>query len=313
MAFYLQRAFGDAADVLVFNDLRLVLDESGDAAQIDHLVVHRHGMAIVESKSVTTKVKVNAHGEWTRWWNGGWKGMASPVQQAQRQSEALRGLLQRHREELRDKKLFGLKQGGFKSCPIDVFIAISDGGMFDERSARPAGVMKAEAVADAVRELVERHRRAGTILGSIGSKPDDGMYLLTEAEVGRVRHFFLARNTARAPANAAGPVRAREEPPVGERARTPAGPAAEPPGSSDRAGAAACKHCGVREGEAQWGKYGYYLRCAACGKNTALEKRCGACGREARIRKEGARFWRECLVGEGGCGAAVVVWENGVS
>ena len=46
IAFYLKRAF-----------------EHGDAAQIDHLVFHRWGMILVESKSVTGTVRVNEHGE----------------------------------------------------------------------------------------------------------------------------------------------------------------------------------------------------------------------------------------------------------
>lgn len=300
MAFYLERGFGDTADVLVMNDLRLVLNESGDAAQMDHLIVHRHGMVIVESKSVTSRVTINAQGEWARWWNGKWKGMASPVEQARRQAEALRELLQGSRESLRDRKLFGLVQGGFRHCPIDIFIAISDDGMFDAGSVRPPGVLKAEAIVGEVRALFERHRKGASFLGGMNSKPDEGAYLLTDGELGRVTGFLLARHVPRAAATAA---------PAAPPLSTPA-PGGPPSRSSGTGAGGACKHCGGNEGEAQWGKYGYYLKCASCGKNTGLEKRCAACGREARIRKDGPRFWRECLVPEGGCGAAVVVWEN---
>ncbi len=65
MAFYLKRAFADDPNVYVFNDIRLQGDDD-DAAQIDHLVLHRHGFVIVESKSVSTGVAVNEHGEWVR-------------------------------------------------------------------------------------------------------------------------------------------------------------------------------------------------------------------------------------------------------
>ncbi|MCR9115470.1 MAG: NERD domain-containing protein, partial [bacterium] len=57
MAFYLRRAFGESSDVFVFNDLRIVRND--EVAQIDHLVLHRYGFAIVESKSITGTVEVN--------------------------------------------------------------------------------------------------------------------------------------------------------------------------------------------------------------------------------------------------------------
>ncbi|MCB9867417.1 MAG: NERD domain-containing protein [Phycisphaerales bacterium] len=35
----------------------------GHAAQIDHLIIHRYGMAIVESKSISGRVQTTPHGE----------------------------------------------------------------------------------------------------------------------------------------------------------------------------------------------------------------------------------------------------------
>ncbi len=310
MAHYLDREFGSAPGVLVFNDLRLELKDR-DAVQIDHLIMHKHGMVIVESKSVTTKVKINNHGEWMRW-NGRWEGMPSPIEQARRQAEGLRGLLDEHRERLRDKKILGLVRGTFRCCPIDLFVAISDHGMFDEGSFRPAEAKKAEAVAGAVREIVERHREAGSLIGML-TKPatDDGLYVLTTGEMERVREFLLSRHSPR-PGSRAGIRVARPEPraaaapPITGTSQGDAHPAASAAGT----GGMACRHCGGREGTARWGKYGYYLKCGACGKNTPLEKTCAGCGREVRIRKEGPRFWRECAAADGGGGASVVVWEN---
>ena len=60
MAFYLRRKFATSPDVRVFNNIRL--EKNGDAAQIDHLVLYKHGVIIIESKSVTSEVKINAQG-----------------------------------------------------------------------------------------------------------------------------------------------------------------------------------------------------------------------------------------------------------
>lgn len=117
MAFYLRRAFKDDPCVRVVNGLRVVYD--GEAAQIDHLVLHPYGLFVIESKSVTTKVKINKHGEWARWYNGSYSGMSSPILQAQRQADVLGDLL------LTQRNL---------SCAdliVDVIVAISDNGLIE--------------------------------------------------------------------------------------------------------------------------------------------------------------------------------------
>jgi hypothetical protein len=72
MAHYLHRAFATSADLYVINDLRLVdpeqpeQDGSPGVAQIDHLVLHRYGAFIVESKSVTGTPPIVGGGPGTR-------------------------------------------------------------------------------------------------------------------------------------------------------------------------------------------------------------------------------------------------------
>ena len=135
MAHYLKRAFGDAPDVHVFHNLRF--KHGSEVAQIDHLIFHRAGMIIVESKSVTSAVRINEREEWTRQWNGDWKGMPSPILQARRQADLLRNFLQAHKEELRGKVLLGLKQATFAAFMIDVLVAISDQGVVQHQGALP--------------------------------------------------------------------------------------------------------------------------------------------------------------------------------
>ena len=103
MAFYLKREFTASPEVRVFNNIRL--EKDNDAAQIDHLILYRHGVIIVESKSVTSEVRINAQGEWSRVWNGRPTGMPSPILQAQRQGDFLARYLQDHATQLLDKFL----------------------------------------------------------------------------------------------------------------------------------------------------------------------------------------------------------------
>ena len=111
MAHDLKRAFGDRPEVKILHNLRL--ERWGEVAQIDHLALHRHGMIVIESKSVTGQVSVNERGDWARHWNGGLRGMPSPVLQGQRQADLLHWLLDEHRTQLSGKMLLGKLQKGF--------------------------------------------------------------------------------------------------------------------------------------------------------------------------------------------------------
>ncbi|MEM1422937.1 MAG: nuclease-related domain-containing protein, partial [Planctomycetota bacterium] len=122
MAHYLAREFESASDVAVLHGLRLVDDTRTDVgggpmvAQIDHLVLHRCGALIVESKSCAGSVKIagssSGRDEWTIMTRREkrWRGMPSPIQQANRQAQVLRRVLQGRRDEVLGKALFGLMQ-----------------------------------------------------------------------------------------------------------------------------------------------------------------------------------------------------------
>lgn len=345
MAFYMQRAFGKDPEVVVLHDLRLVdpeqprPDGSPDAAQIDHLVLHRWGAFIVESKSCTEAVEVRGDGaggdEWRRLHDGTWQGFASPIAQGRRQGEFLRKVLQPHNTELKRKKIFGLRQGGFLNMPVQVVVAISDGGNIERRDGWTARtepfadhVAKADQVTEWIAGEIARHRKAAGLLSR-----EDGQYGIWDidpADLERVAEFLLARHeplrppTPSSPRNRdrAAPSAAAESRNARRRADAPeqrGETVAEnrPPASrsSPAAGvteaAPACRHCGGGELTAKWGKYGYYWSCAACEKNTPMPTVCSGCGAEGRygkdvrIRKDGPRYERVCE----GCGRKDLVWQ----
>ena len=203
MGFYLNRQFGESNNVFVFNDLRI--ERNGEVAQMDHLIVHQFGLIIVESKSVTGSITVNEHLEFERKTTG----IPSPIEQAKRQGQLLRLLLQDNKSKLRGK-IFGLKQGGFKNCPINIFVAISDTGKIRRvgRKTKIPELMKADQVSGAMHQLIEAHRKGGSIqygellLASMdaleGKKAKKkkqtnenlGNYKFKDAELEKVVHFL---------------------------------------------------------------------------------------------------------------------------
>ena len=147
MAFYLSRTFAKKPDHYVLNDLHII--HEGETAQMNHLLVTQYSLFIIESKSVHGKITINKSKEFVRSFNGKTQGMASPINQAEAQGKVLKSLLIGHKEQLREKALFGMLQWGFKYCPILIYVAISDTGDIDRKVVVPE-VFKADDVTKAL-------------------------------------------------------------------------------------------------------------------------------------------------------------------
>lgn len=310
MAFYLRRAFGESPDVFVINDLRLV--EGDDAAQIDHLVIHSAGAVIIESKSVTQKVRVNARGEWARIWDGHWKGMASPIMQARYQVDFLRAYLQKRKSVLRDKVLIGLVQGGFAYFDMSVLVAVSDQGIIERDAPELAPeALKADQVAFEVERIIARQVKAAGLGTAIFGKADDFRPSIRPHEVQRVVDLLLkehvplepveARDVQTVPVNkeVSGIVRraamvAPLPDPVPEAVAKPT-PVEPVVPESTQAGMAVgavgvCKACGASDLTILYGKFGYYWKCG-CGANTVINKTAPDGRQGKKLRKQGRDFF----------------------
>jgi hypothetical protein len=265
MAFYFKRFFGNDPDILVLNGIRLEAD--GDAAQVDHLVIHSHGLSIVESKSVHGKIQIKDDGQWIRWFNGNQsKGMASPITQARLQEKFFRNILGRasKNDEL------------FSKLPIDLYVAISDGGVILWPQSGPiAGVCKADQVPD---KIIESNCAKAQVPGGL---------TLTKTNREKIAAFLVAANIPLA----------RNEAPSGV-APVPV----EPPSTAAESTihnalhtstSNACKHCGSIELEIRYA-YTYFFYCLKCEKNTPIKAECPSCQAPAKLRKQKKEFWVEC-------------------
>ena len=325
MKHYLHRAFAADADLHLIHNLRLVdpdqpePDGSPGVAQIDHLLIHRNGAFIVESKSVHDELTIRSDGsggdEWTRRYKGKDHGFPSPIQQARRQAEFLRKFLQVHREQLLGiapvgtrmlmKLMEGTTQRGFRNMPIQIIVAVSDEGKITRvkgwrEPTEPfrTFVTKADLVPDKIRAEWATHKAASLL--SQKSTGDYGVWRMKDEEAGAVAQFLNAHNTAPSkPSEEPTPETPRATAVVGRAPKHTAAqtnaptreaaaehpPKAERPAPAERPAAAegepACKNCGGRNLSARSGRYGYYWSCNDCNTNTAMPTVC-ACGAVGR-------------------------------
>ncbi|WP_052384836.1 nuclease-related domain-containing protein [Cobetia amphilecti] len=237
VAFHLRRAFGDDPEVVIFNDLRLKHGEEN--AQIDHLVMHSFGFIIIESKSITGEVRVNAAGEWQRNYRGNWSGLKSPLRQAELQQDILKRLLIEHRTRLMNKTL-GL-QGGFAGRQWKVLCAVSSNAIVhrdDMAKGVSAQVVKPEFLHEQVSGLIGARSMVKRAL-LFDTRPE-----FTKDELERVSEFLLKQDARSRRAHAVESVRR-------EVSRRPQ-PAAKTPDAADSAASRwAINEGGVRESDSK--------------------------------------------------------------
>ena len=295
MAHYLDRHFGDHRSVHVLHDVRIEFE--GDRAQMDHVVLHPFGAAIVESKSVSTSVRINAAGEWERSWNGRWQGMPDPVLQGERQGLLLKRLLASKAADLLDKLAFGLVQGTFGFMAIDAFAAISDEGTIKRATRGQAPrALKADAVPNAVLATITGYKRANSILNLNLKQQFEAPRDFSKEEVLRVGHFLRTRHV--------------DDDSVVVDDVAPSPPptppiAARPNSANAEAGQArlVCKHCGGRDLDPRIGKFGPYGKCRTCDKNTSVRRDCPSCAADMRYERGAGGFVGTC----GSCGRTTSV------
>jgi transposase-like protein len=301
LAFYLRRAFVEDKDILVFNNLRF--ENNHDVAQIDHLILHKYGIIIIESKSVTTKVEINEREEWIRWFDNTPKGMPSPIQQAKRQGEFLRSYLSEHAENLMGK-ILGM-QRGFGSMPLDVLVAISDSGIVQRnKSVSLEKVCKADQVSDRVRSIFEKWRKANGLL----SLDLSGGYIFTKDEITNISQFLitkskpLAYQTSPQAIPAAKAVKSWNSNKDGsEISKNKISSSYSQPSVIKRQiekhievnPVQVCGYCKSVNLCIEYG-YSYYFKCLDCEKNTTIKSTCERCGTKAKTRKSGLQFYSEC-------------------
>ncbi len=294
LAFYLRRAFVEDKDILVFNNLRF--ENNHDAAQIDHLILHKYGMIIIESKSVTSKVEINEREEWIRWFDNAPQGMPSPIQQAKRQGEFLRSYLREYDEVLMGKILG--KQSGFRLMPLEILVAISDSGIIQRsKSDSLEEVCKADQVPDRIRAIFKRWSKANKFLTFDLKK---GGYEFYKDELSNIKNFLLSNHkpilakaysqnfTSSLQANSSSDIRNDTKSSQAKKNSL------EAIRKNSKAVKRLCGHCSSNLFIDK--VHNYYFKCLKCERNIPIKSViCVACRKNKQIRKRGENFYFDCV------------------
>ncbi len=292
VAFQLRRKYELDGRVHVYHNLRFeVAAEYRDFCEIDHLVLHRWGFIIIESKGTGRgggEFIVDAAEQWQRRaGKNAPENIESPITQAKRQVDALRKALASVDPPLLGKRM-GLIQGSFTNVPFTPFVAISNAArLTGPGAAKLTTAMKSDRLVDAIEAEMREQERRGKV-----SFRDDTLVRL--AEHVDTMHVPLLRPKA---ASQAPTLPAVPAPAAGPSPGTTGNAVHEPE-------ALTCGKCRSIRVSLVF-RRDYCLLCAECQGYTPLARGCTRCGLEATIRKRGPEFSRVCDRA-GGCGAVVV-------
>jgi Zn finger protein HypA/HybF involved in hydrogenase expression len=304
VAYYLKMAFGDDSKLLILHDLRVEF-EDGITAQMDHLVIHEHGLIIVESKSVAGKLQVQDDGQWIRWYSqkvgkDSSIGMENPIKQACRQGQTLKKvLLSDARNEITRKAI--------QDLPVDVLVTFSttNGGVFiaKNRQLYPE-VCPADVVDDHVNNIVSIRTK--------NAKPQDFRLSenhrtkLAEHLVKIHKPYYATHLMHEKPYTKPTTL---EKPPKVEQKNSEY-IATEKPKPASVLGVIAevvssaflttnsnfkhaCRKCKSEKLEIRFGK-NYYFKCLNCDENNRIDATCPKCKSLFKIRKDKKQFFADC-------------------
>jgi Nuclease-related domain len=293
MAFYLKRAFQDSNDIFVINDLRIQMND--DIAQIDHLIMHRFGFTVIESKSVTSEISINEHGEWIRHYNKHSKGMPSPINQGTRQIQLLKKILIEKSEYLLKKSFISIAT--LSKFKYDVFVAISDNGIIKrDKKTTIDGVHKADQITENIKELISGY-----------AKTNDKFFSLkinchfADSAMGKISNFLLKSHKTKSKNNEIKKT-IEKEPDENFAKWTPKDSLIVSKNTEIKS----CSKCGSTNIKIVYGRYGYYFKCKKCNGNTAIKLKCKKDSCPVRIRKAKLKFFKECS----SCGTSDLFFEN---
>lgn len=298
-------AFGDNPDLLILNDLRVEF-EDGITAQMDHLVIHQHGIIIIESKSVAGKLQVQDDGQWVRWYSQGAGkdrsiGMPNPIKQARLQGQTLKRVLLTSASNDNTRK-------ALEAFPTDVLVTFStsNGGIFlaKDKQLYPE-VCPADAIDDYVNKIIVDN--AKNAKAQAFSLSEINRAKLAEHLVKIHKPYQTSTAVAEKLYSKTVVVNA----PVKVKQKITEYIVAEKPVPASMIGSVSaailsklaspqnkfkhiCRKCESEKLEASSGKFGYYFKCLDCNENTTIKTSCQNCKNLFKIRKDKKQFFAEC-------------------
>ena len=290
-AYLIDFDFMTSNNTMVIHDLRLKVNNR--VAQIDHLLIHRTlNIFVLETKWFHSKIKITENGDFLRWVDRtkSYVGLESPFAQNERHIAVLTDAF---------KKIDMPSRMGVKLAPVFHSMVLMSPEAVIVRPGRldTSTIIKADVLKKTIDDRFEANNFLVDVINlsrfvSTETVRDIGRRLISlhrPATFDYAARFGLSESTSKAY--------------IGENVKPSKVRVLRPRMSRPEP---RCRHCDSKDMIVQYGRYGYYFKCNACGKNTAIDISLCRNGHKERIRKEGPCFFRECTE----CGTSILFFKN---
>ena len=165
---------------VLLNDLRL--ESGGKVAWLDHLIIHRFGIVLIESRTCALRTQCDG-GLWFRQDEGAWREVPSPTQRLERDANMLRGMLAQA-----ESFLFERQRQVVKRLRVDAYVSVAKGVTFAPEVTALASVVRAEELSEVL------HARLLTYVEREWLAPLGEEIKLEQGEIERTGRFLLAQH-----------------------------------------------------------------------------------------------------------------------
>ncbi len=259
----------------IFNGLRF--EHAHYAILIDHLIVHQHGIILIENRAEPADIKVNPIGEWTQVYQEKELRISSPLSQGERKITFLRTLLEQNSNVLRPT--LRKSEGAFEAILIDMIVIIANEGKFElSRGMSMPRVCRLDDVGEKVVGLMLSQRKASKA-GFFAKRSQEKQ--LNEDELFKVTAFLKQRHA---------PIERDEVVERFKRDNEETGVLKADKGQRDYL---YCQSCGGNqlyidhEGE-------YRVVCLDCSGIMVIDRTCSSCGSQGFVSRNENNFFIEC-------------------
>jgi len=285
-AYYLDFGFRDSLRNILLHDIRI--EHNGKVAQIDHIIINRLGIEILESKSFKGTLTIKKDGSLDVKYGKEIKTFPNPIEQNRRHAEVLANFIKENIELPTNLKLLGIQISS--TVLINPKTTISN-------STLPEGFDRADSFRTHWDEKVDKMStiKVFKTLGSFLSmdKVKEIATLLVKSHKPKSFDYLKKYSIKKDITNK--PIQAYIKESVLNN------PTLANDGSSFL-----CSKCKSPNIEIRYGKYGYYFKCRFCNGNTSIKLSCSSDRCKPKLKKNRLNFYQVCDV----CGVNRLFFKN---
>jgi len=280
-AYYIDFEFKNSNNIIVLHDIRI--EHNGRTAQIDHILLSRVEVTLLESKSFSGHLNIKEDGSLLVQYNNSYKTLANPIEQNKRHLLVLKDFINSKFELPQNTKIFG-------GISFQTKVLINPKTVLMNKTL-PEGYERADSY------ISRRNNEIDKVSGLNVLKLASTM--MSMDKVKELAKFLMMHHTPikydyskKYPIKSTTSSYVREEP---IRYNQPKADLLK----------YSCSKCNSRNLEVAYGR-NYYFKCLDCGNNIPIKHTCNTPNCKPKTKKKKLQFFKVCEL----CGIDELFWEN---